>query len=165
MSIKDFNELYIQELRDLYSAESQLVAALPAMARAADSPQLSDAIEMHLEQTKEHVARLDQIFADLKEKPTGHKCKAMEGLIEEGKEMVKEIEKGPIRDAAIITAAQRIEHYEISGYGSARTFAEQIGEKKHAQLLQTTLDEEAKTDENLTKLAVSTINEEAAASA
>lgn len=165
MPVSEFSELYIQELRDLYSAERQLVDALPTVARAADSPKLVDAIEMHLEQTIQHVTRLETIFSEIGEKPTGHKCKAMEGLITEGKEMIKEIEKGPIRDAAIITAAQKIEHYEISGYGSARTFAELIGQANHAELLQTTLNEESTTDENLTKLAMSTINEEAAASA
>jgi len=165
MSVKDFNDLYIQELRDLYSAERQLVEALPAVARAVESPQLADAVEMHLEQTIQHVTRLEEIFKDLGEKPTGHKCKAMEGLIAEGKEIISDTEKGAIRDAALITAAQKIEHYEISGYGSARTFAELIGEAKHAKILQKTLDEESATDENLTKLAVSTINEEAAASA
>jgi ferritin-like metal-binding protein YciE len=162
MSAKNFQEMYVESLRDLHSAERQLVAALPGVAKAASSPELKQAVETHLEQTKEHVARLDKIFGELGEKGTGHKCKAMEGLIEEGKEIIEEYEEGPVRDAALIGAAQKIEHYEIAGYGTARTFAELLGQPGHLELLQTTLDEEGATDKGLTELAVGVINTDAA---
>lgn len=160
-SVTNFQDLYIEELRDLYSAETQLVKALPKVAKAVSNKKLQDAVNTHLEQTKGQVERLEQIFKDLGEKPTGHTCKAMQGLIEESDEMIKEIEAGPLRDAAIIGGAQKIEHYEISGYGTARTFAELIGQAEHVELLDMTLDEEAETDEMLTDIAVSVINEQA----
>jgi ferritin-like metal-binding protein YciE len=142
-----------------------LIAALPKMAKKASSPDLKEAFESHLKQTEQQLERLDQIFQDL-ELPLGrHKCKAMEGLIEEGEELLKEEATDAVRDAAMIGAAQRVEHYEIAGYGTARTFAEQLGHSSAAELLQQTLDEEKETDVLLTELAVSAINSEAEASA
>lgn len=161
MSVSSFNDLYIEELRDLYSAETQLVKALPKVAKAVTSSKLKAAVEKHLEETKGQVERLEKIFGELGEEPTGHTCKAMQGLIEEGDEMIKEVEAGPLRDAALIGGSQKIEHYEIAGYGTARTFAEMLGQSGHMKLLQATLDEEAATDEGLTKLA-GAINSDAA---
>ncbi len=145
-------ELYIDELRDLYSAENQLTKALPKMAKAANSEELRTGFEEHLEQTKGHVNRLEQIFKELGEKPTGKKCKGMEGLIEEGKEMIEE-QEGEALDAGLISAAQRVEHYEIAGYGCVRTYANLLGEDDAAELLDQTLDEEKETDQKLTALA------------
>jgi ferritin-like metal-binding protein YciE len=165
MKLNSLEDLLVKELRDLYSAEKQLVRALPKMAKGAQSPALADAIKMHLEETKEQVERLEQIFEMLDVSSRGPKCAAMEGLIEEGSDMLEEEGKGSVIDAGIIAAAQRVEHYEIAGYGVARTFARLLGHDKIADLLQTTLDEEGATDKKLTKLAESEINVEAAASA
>lgn len=145
-------ELYIDELRDIYSAENQLVKALPQMAKAATSDDLRAGFEEHLEQTKGHVERLEQIFAELDEKPTGKKCKGMEGLVEEGKEMIDE-QEGEVLDAGLISAAQRVEHYEIAAYGCVRTYANLLDETEAAELLNQTLEEEKETDKKLTKLA------------
>ena len=154
-------ELYIDELRDIYSAENQLTKALPKMAKAATSDELQAGFEEHLEQTKGHVQRLEQIFSQLGEKPTGKKCKGMEGLVEEGKEMIEEEDlEGEARDAGLISAAQRVEHYEIAAYGCVRTYANLLGETEAEDLLQQTLQEEKDTDQKLTKLA-ETINVEA----
>jgi ferritin-like metal-binding protein YciE len=142
----------------LYSAERQLVAALPKMAKKAANAELRQAIETHLEQTEEHVKRLEKIFEDLQLNAGRHKCKAMEGLIEEGEEILKEEAEQAIRDAAMIGAAQRVEHYEIAGYGTARTYAEMLGHTEAAELLQTTLDEEKETDQLLSELALSSVN-------
>src|SRR6266851_7261308 len=146
-------ELYIDELKDLYSAETQLVKALPKMAKAASNDQLRQAFEEHLRQTSEHVSRLEQIFETLEEKPSGKKCLGMEGLVKEGSETMKENYTGDVKDAAIIGAAQRVEHYEMAGYGSVRAFAELLGETEHVSLLQETLNEEKQADEKLTQLA------------
>jgi len=146
-------ELYVAELRDLYSAETQLTKALPKMAKAASSPELRQAFEEHLRQTSEQVSRLEQIFEMLDEKPTGKKCLGMEGLVKEGAETMKEDYEGNVMDAAIIGAAQRVEHYEIAGYGTVREFAELLGEDEHVPLLEQTLEEEKETDEKLTQLA------------
>ena len=147
-------ELYIDELRDIYNAENQLTKALPKMAKAATSEELRAGFEEHLEQTKGHVERLDQIFKGLGEKPTGKKCKGMEGLIEEGSEMIKEDElEGEALDAGLISAAQRVEHYEIAAYGCVRTYADLLGEADAVELLDQTLKEEKETDQKLTKLA------------
>jgi ferritin-like metal-binding protein YciE len=155
-------ELYIDELRDIYSAENQLVKALPKMAKAATSDELRSGFEEHLEQTKGHVQRLEKIFSELSEKPSGKKCKGMEGLIEEGKEMIEEDElEDEARDAGLISAAQRVEHYEIAAYGCVRTYATILGEENAASLLEQTLTEEKETDEKLTELAEN-INVEAA---
>jgi ferritin-like metal-binding protein YciE len=146
-------ELYVAELRDLYNAETQLTKALPKMAKAASSPELRQAFEEHLRQTSEQVSRLEQIFEMLDEKPTGKKCLGMEGLVKEGAETMKEDYEGHVMDAAIIGAAQRVEHYEIAGYGTVREFAELLGEDEHVSLLEETLEEEKETDEKLTQLA------------
>jgi ferritin-like metal-binding protein YciE len=153
MADKGLRELYIDELKDLYSAENQLVKALPKMAKGADSEELRQGFEEHLEQTKGHVQRLEQIFESLRESPKGKKCKGMEGLIEEGSEVLDEDYEGSILDAALIGAAQRVEHYEIAGYGTARAMAEVLGESEHVTLLTDTLEEEKETDEKLTELA------------
>jgi ferritin-like metal-binding protein YciE len=151
--------LYIDELKDLYSAENQLVKALPKMAKAASSDQLREGFEKHLEQTKGHVQRLEKIFEALGESPKGKKCKGMEGLIEEGSEAMQEDYEGSVLDAALIGAAQRVEHYEIAGYGTVRSMAETLAEDDHVSLLEETLQEEKETDEKLTELA-SQINTE-----
>jgi ferritin-like metal-binding protein YciE len=146
-------ELYIDELKDLYSAESQLVKALPKIAKAASSDELRQGFEEHLEQTKRHVQRLEKIFQALGESPKGKKCKGMEGLIEEGSEVMEEDYEGSVLDAALIGAAQRVEHYEIAGYGTVRSMAETLGESNHVSLLKETLEEEKETDEKLSELA------------
>jgi ferritin-like metal-binding protein YciE len=161
MKLDTLQKLYTDELRDLYNAENQLVKALPKMAKAASSDDLKDAFEKHLEQTKGHVERLEQVFEELGEKPKGKTCRAMKGLIEEGSEILKEDGEDSVIDAGIIVAAQKVEHYEIAGYSSVRTFAHLFGQNKAAELLQTTLDEEAETNELLNRLAESTINPEA----
>src|ERR1700722_5715654 len=148
----EFHELYIDELRDLYNAENQLVKALPKMAKAATSPDLQAGFEEHLEQTKTHVQRLETIFEQLGESPKGKKCKGMEGLIEEGSEAIEEYE-GELLDAALIGAAQRVEHYEMAGYGTVIAFAEELGESEQVTLLNETLEEEKETDEKLSDLA------------
>jgi ferritin-like metal-binding protein YciE len=161
MKENDLKELYIDELRDIYSAENQLIKALPKMAKAATSAELRGGFEEHLEQTKGHVKRLEEIFSELGEKPTGKECKGMKGLVEEGKEMIEEEElEGEVLDAGLISAAQRVEHYEIAAYGCVRTYATLLGEDDAAELLEQTLQEEKETDEKLTELAES-INVEA----
>jgi ferritin-like metal-binding protein YciE len=165
MKLDSLKKLYIEELRDLYSAENQLVKALPKMAKAASSPKLQNAFRAHLEQTKNQVTRLETIFEKLEKSPKGKTCKAMQGLIEEGEELLKEDAAPEILDAALIAAAQRVEHYEIAGYGTVRTFARLLNDTEAARLLQETLDEEGQTDEKLTQLAESLINNEALATA
>jgi len=165
MKLESLRDLYIEELRDLYSAENQLVKALPKMAKAASSPELQAAFTEHLEQTKGHVERLETIFKSLDASPKGKTCKAMEGLVEEGDEMRKEKGEAAVIDAGLIAAAQRVEHYEIAGYGTVRTYARLLKETQAANLLQQTLDEEGETDKKLTELAESLINVEAAAGA
>jgi ferritin-like metal-binding protein YciE len=147
-------ELFIEELRDLYDAENQLTKALPKMAEGSSSPELREAFEEHLEQTRNHVSRLEKVFAGLGEKPKAEKCKGMEGLIKEGSELLKEDDfDSEVKDAAIIGAAQKVEHYEIAGYGTVRTFAELLGEDEAVSLLEETLEEEKETDQKLTELA------------
>jgi ferritin-like metal-binding protein YciE len=163
MKLKTLKDLYVEELRDLYSAEKQIVKALPKMAKNASSPELKAAFQEHLEQTKGHVERLETIFEKLGKRPTGKTCKAMEGLVEEGEELIDEEPEASVLDAGLISAAQRVEHYEIAGYGTVRTFAQTLGEREAAGLLQQTLDEEAETDKKLTSLAESLINAEAKA--
>lgn len=153
MANEGLKELYLDELRDLYSAENQLVKALPKMAKAASSDELRQGFEEHLEQTKEHVQRLEEIFEALDESPKGKKCAGMEGLVKEGSEVMGEDFEDAVMDAAIIGAAQRVEHYEIAAYGTVLEFANILGESEHAQLLQETLNEEKETDEKLTELA------------
>jgi ferritin-like metal-binding protein YciE len=161
MRLDTLEKLYISELRDLYSAENQLLKALPKMAKGASSPELKDAFEKHLEQTKGHVQRLEQLFEQLDESPQGKTCQAMKGLIKEGSEILKEEGEDSVLDAGIIVAAQKVEHYEIAGYGSVCTFAELLGKDEAAELLQSTLDEESETNEILTELAESIVNPEA----
>lgn len=162
MEMESLRDLYLDELRDLYSAENQLLKALPKMAKAATSEDLKQAFTDHLEETKGHVQRLEQLFKKLDESPKGKKCKGMEGLLEEGKEMMEEDMQPDVLDAALIAAAQRVEHYEIAGYGCVRTYANLLGDKQSAQLLQQTLDEEGQADKKLTELAEGGINIEAA---
>jgi ferritin-like metal-binding protein YciE len=153
MNLQSLDKLFIHELKDLYSAENQLLKALPQMAKAASSDELRQGFEHHLEETKEHVKRIEQIFEDLEGSPSGEKCAAMEGLIHEGEEIIEMNGDAAVKDAALIGAAQRVEHYEIAGYGTARNFAQHLGNDKAAKLLQQTLDEEGQTDQKLTKLA------------
>jgi ferritin-like metal-binding protein YciE len=160
MEHKALKELFVDELKDLYSAENQLIKALPKMAKAATSDDLRAGFQEHLEQTKEHARRIEEICTELGEKPTGKKCAGMEGLIEEGKEMMGEFEDD-VLDAAMISAAQRVEHYEIAAYGTVRTYAELLGHDRAVELLEQTLGEEKETDQKLRELAGS-INVEAA---
>ncbi len=146
-------ELYVDELKDIYNAENQLVKALPKMAKTATSDELRTGFEEHLEQTRGHVQRLEQIFKALGEKPTGKKCKGMEGLVAEGQEMMDEDFEDDLMDAALISAAQRVEHYEIAAYGTVRTYAELLGEDEAVTLLEQTLEEEKETDQKLSDLA------------
>ena len=153
MKLETLHDLYIHELKDLYSAEKQLIKALPKMAKAATSPKLVDGFQTHLEETKEHAVRLEKILQSHDETTRGPKCKGMEGVVAEGQEMIDEDAEDEVRDAGLITAAQRSEHYEMAGYGTARTYAKLLGDKLGQQLLQKTLDEEGATDKKLTKLA------------
>jgi ferritin-like metal-binding protein YciE len=163
MELDTLKVLYIEDIKDLYSAEKQLVKALPKMAKAAKDPQLQQAFRTHLKETAEHAARLEQICKDLGVSPRGKKCVGMEGLIEEGSELIKEGADSDVLDAGLISKAQHVEHYEIAGYGTVRTYARQLGFENHAELLQQTLDEEGRTDHLLTELAESGINVEAEA--
>lgn len=153
MEHQALKELYVDELKDIYNAENQLVKALPKMAKAASSDDLRAGFEEHLEQTRGHVQRLEQIFKALGEKPTGKKCKGMEGLVAEGQEMMGEDFEDDLMDAALISAAQRVEHYEIAAYGTVRTYAELLGEDEAVTLLEQTLEEEKETDQKLSDLA------------
>jgi ferritin-like metal-binding protein YciE len=162
MELNSLRDLYIDELKDLWSAEKQLVKALPKMAKAANDPELSKAFLTHLRQTEQQVKRLEQIFEELGESPRGKKCVGMEGLIEEGQELIKEKPEPEVLDAGLISKAQHVEHYEIAGYGTVRTYAQLLGADRQAQLLQQTLDEEGEADKLLTQLAERSINLEAA---
>lgn len=161
MKLDTLKKLYVNELRDLYNAENQLVKALPKMTKGASSDELKQALEDHLRETEGHVERLDQIFKGLDENPKGKTCKAMKGLVEEGSEILEHDGDPSVLDAGIIAAAQKVEHYEIASYGTARTFANLLGEKEAAKLLQETLDEEGEANEKLNELAESTVNAEA----
>ena len=158
MKLETLKDLYIHELKDLYSAEKQIIKALPKMVKAAKDEQLAAGFEEHLEQTKKHVARLEKILTSHEESTRGPKCEGMEGVLKEGDEMIKEDAEDEVRNAGLIAAAQRVEHYEMAGYGCARTYAELLEDRDGAQLLQTTLTEESDTDKKLTKLAKSVIN-------
>src|SRR5947208_13457066 len=153
MADNGLRDLYLDELRDLHNAENQLVKALPKMAKASSSDELREGFEQHLEQTKGHVERLEQIFEALDESPKGTKCVGMEGLIKEGSEIMDEDFEGAVMDAALIGAAQRVEHYEIAAYGTVIAFANQLGESEHASLLKETWEEEKETDQKLTSLS------------
>ena len=161
MEIDSLRKLYVEELKDLYSAEKQILQALPRMAKKASNPQLKAGFEEHLRQTEEQVKRLERIFEALGKSGRGKKCKGMEGLLEEGKEVMQEDMDDETRDAALIAAAQRVEHYEIAGYGTVRTYAELLGRDEHSRLLERTLQEEEEADELLTQIAESHVNEEA----
>ncbi len=159
MSLTNLQELYVEELKDLYSAEHQIMKALPKMAKAASSERLREAFNHHLDETQGQIERLDQIFQDLGKSPRGKKCMGMEGLIEEGSEILKE--KGAassVKDAGLISAAQRVEHYEIAAYGTVQSYAHMLGYEEQAQALQETLNEEGETDHKLTEIAESNIN-------
>jgi ferritin-like metal-binding protein YciE len=162
MELDTLKDLYIHELKDLFSAEQQLVKALPKMAKAASNKELATGFQQHLEQTKEHAQRLQQILSSHKQTTRGPKCKGMEGIVTEGAEMIEEEADIEVKDAGLIAAAQRVEHYEMAGYGTARAYAELVGDSEGANLLQTTLEEERQTDQKLTKLAKSAINVAAA---
>jgi ferritin-like metal-binding protein YciE len=153
MTKDSLRELYLDELKDLYSAEKQLTKALPKMAKAASSDELREGFEEHLEQTKGHVQRLEEIFTQLNAKAGGKKCMGMEGLVKEGAEIMGEDFSDEVMDAALISAAQRVEHYEIAGYGTVVAYANLLGESEQAELLQQTLEEEKETDQKLTELS------------
>jgi ferritin-like metal-binding protein YciE len=160
MTENNLKSLYVDELRDLYSSEQQLIKAIPKMAKAANSDELRKGFEEHLEQTRGHARRLEQILTGLGEPVKGKKCKGMAGIVAEGGEMMSEGFQGALMDAALISAAQRVEHYEIAAYGAVRAYAELMGETEAASLLQQTLDEEKETDQKLTELSEQ-INSEA----
>lgn len=165
MPIKTAEELFIHELSDIYSAEKQLTKALPRLARAATNPELAAAFETHLEETRGQIERIDQVVELLDIRLKRIKCAAMEGLVEEGKEVIENIEEGPVRDAALIGGAQKVEHYEIASYGTIAAMAKQLGYDKALPLLLETLEEEKATDEKLTMIAKSGGNAKAAAKA
>jgi len=161
MALESLQELYLEQLKDLHSAEEQIIEALPKMIKKTSHTELRQAFEHHLSQTKEQLRRLDQLGQRAGQKLSGHKCKGMEGLLEEGEELMKERADADVLDAALIAAAQRVEHYEMAGYGCARTYARMLGLDDDAKLLQQTLDEEGETDHLLTDLAERVINIEA----
>ena len=161
MKLESLRDLYVEQLKDLYSAETQLVDALPKMAEAAAAPELQSAFREHLAQTRQHVDRLEQIFKKLDESPKGETCEGMKGLIKEGSAMIKMKGEPEVIDAGLIAAAQRVEHYEIAGYGTVRTYAELLGEQEAVRLLERTLQEEEAADEKLSQIAESRINQEA----
>jgi ferritin-like metal-binding protein YciE len=161
MKLKTLRDLYIHELRDVYSAEKQITKALPKMAKAASNEELTAGFEEHLAVTEKQIERLEEIFEALGVSSKGEKCKGMEGLLEEGAKLMEEDASPEVLDAGLIAAAQKVEHYEIASYGTLRTYAEMLGEDDAASLLQETLDEEIETDEKLTELAESSINAEA----
>jgi ferritin-like metal-binding protein YciE len=161
--IETLQDLFVEEIKDLYNAETQLVKALPKMAKAARNPELKTAFQSHLEQTIHHVDRLTQVFEELGKTPKGKTCAAMKGLIEEGSEMISEDAEPSVKDAGLIVAAQKVEHYEIASYGSVRTFAGMLGLKASKQLLEQTLAEEEAADKKLTQIAERLVNQEAMA--
>jgi len=163
MELDTLRDLYLHELKDLYSAEKQIIKALPKMVKAASNRQLKSAFNQHLEQTKRQAKRLEDLLAGHGESSRGPKCQGMEGVLKEGDEMIGEDADEEVRDAGLIAAAQRVEHYEIAGYGCARTYAELLGDKKGAKVLDTTIKEEGAADHKLTKLARSVINVKAKA--
>jgi len=162
MKLENLQQLYLKELRDLYDAEKQITVALPKLINAASNPELKSGLQEHLEVTNTQISRLESIFGSLNEKPTGETCKGMKGVIKEGDEIVSAGGDPATVDAGIISAAQRVEHYEMAGYGTVRTYAKLLGQQEHANLLQQTLDEEVEADETLTEIA-NTVNVEAKA--
>ena len=165
MKLRTLHDLYVDELKDLYNAEHQLLTALPKMAKAATAHKLAQAFTDHLAETKGQIGRLETIFKTLDTSPEGKTCKAMEGLIEEGRELMEEDAEPTVTDAGLIAAGQRVEHYELAGYGCVRTFARLLGYKEAAGLLQQTLDEEGAADNRLMALAQNVVNAKAAATA
>ena len=161
MQLNNLKDLYLEQLRDLYSAESQLISALPEMAGAAAHSELKKGIERHLEETRQQKQRLEEVFSALGASPSGEHCEAMEGLVKEGKEILAMQGDASVKDAALIAAAQRVEHYEIAGYGTVCTFAEMLGRSEDKMTLAKTLEEEKETDEKLTKLAKQVVNPDA----
>lgn len=159
--VKTLEDLFLDELKDMYNAENQLTRALPKMAKKATSEELRNAIETHLEETQNQIERLEKVFQEIDQAAKGKTCQAMKGLIEEGTEIMEDASEDMVRDAGIISASQKIEHYEIASYGTLVTFAKNLGYDKAAELLEETLEEEKKTDKLLTDLAVSGINQEA----
>ncbi|MGE5804286.1 MAG: ferritin-like domain-containing protein [Ignavibacteria bacterium] len=154
-------DLFVEELKDLYHAEKQITKALPQMAKKATSDQLREAFESHLKETENQISRLEKVFKELDLTPKGKRCEGMEGIIQEGKTMMQELDKSETLDAALIAAAQKVEHYEIASYGTVRTYAQQLNLKNAANLLQETLEEEAATNEKLNDLAINQVNIEA----
>jgi ferritin-like metal-binding protein YciE len=161
MRIETMQDLFIEQIQDLYDAEERLVKALPKMAEAANSSELRKAFEDHLKETKGQVQRLEQVFSEIGEEAGGETCEAMKGLIEEGQEIIKAVKQSALRDAGLIAAANRVEHYEMAGYGVARALAETLGFTQSASLLEQTLEEERQADAKLTQLAEQKINQEA----
>jgi len=161
MEMQTLQDLYVDELKDLYSAENQIIKALPKMIKAASHNELKQAFTRHLRETERHVERIEQVCESLGVSPKGKKCVGMEGLLKEGSELIKEKPEPDVLDAGLIAAAQHVEHYEMAGYGCVRTYARQLGYDSQADLLQTTLDEEGDTDHLLTQIAESAINIEA----
>lgn len=164
MKVDSLKKLYLEELKDAYDGEHQIVKALPKLAKAASTPKLQQALESHLEETKGHVERLEKIFKGLGEPAKAKKCDGLRGILEEGEKTISEGAEGPVLDAAIIAGAQRVEHYEMAAYGSLRTWASQLGEDAAVKLLDQTLDEEKNADKKLTAIAESGVNAEASKS-
>jgi len=162
---KQLDELFHDTLKDIYYAEKKILSALPKMAKAAQNADLRAAFEKHKDETEGQVARLEQVFELIEEKPQGKKCAAIEGILEEGQEIIKEYKGSPALDAGLVSAAQAVEHYEIARYGTLRTWAEEMGLDDAAKLLQETLDEEEATDQSLTELAEAVVNQDAQAKA
>jgi ferritin-like metal-binding protein YciE len=162
MSLDSLEKLFLEELKDIYNAEKQLLRALPRMAKAAESPELQQAFNKHTKETEGQVQRLERVFQELGQSARGKTCKGMQGLVEEGKEVMEKEGEGPVIDAALIASAQKVEHYEIAAYGCLRTYAQLLGLEQAVQLLQQTLEEEEATDKILNQLAESGINEAAA---
>ncbi len=161
MAVKTIDDMFLSELQDIYHAEKQLTRALPKMAKAASSPELKQAFESHLEETKGQIDRLEQVFQLLDKRSRGKKCEAMEGLIEEAKEQMEEIEDPAVLDCALVIAAQKVEHYEIAGYGSMHALAKALGQTEIAALLSETLSEEKAADDKLNKIAAGSVNKKA----
>jgi len=161
MKVNSLKQLYVEELKDVYDAEHQIVKALPKMIKAASTPKLRETFEEHLEQTKDHVQRLEQIFKGLGERPKARKCDGVRGILDEGEKTTREGEAGPVLDAGLIAGAQRVEHYEMAAYGSLKTWAGQLGEDRAVQLLEATLQEEKAADQKLTEIAAGGVNAEA----
>ena len=161
MKIENMEDLFLAEIEDLYDCEKRLTKALPKMAKASTSPELRKAFESHLQETVGHVERLEKVFGEIGKDPKAVTCEAIKGLIEEGEDMISNTDESPVRDAGIIAAANRVEHYEMAAYGSARTFAQTLGLNTAVSLLEQTLEEEKKADQKLTQLAETKINQEA----